>query len=508
MPLDGVGFVADGDGGPRGADSRKELDDDGVLSLGDYSSSSSGCSSGSEEVEDFFFCDGAAAASAPGSPPRSPLARRRRASGSEAPGFSAAEGGESAGTGCGGLSRLASVAAASHARRPRSEPRIWWGGGLRRGLPVAEVLVRYPERLCGVPLPPLEELKSHWRELGALAFWKLSSAKDGSGVAQLRDNNSRTFWQSDGATPHTATLTFNRLMRISRVDLLLNLHADESYTPRLVQIKIGDTPTSLHVAKEAEYEPRSREEGDAWWTLPLRPKDALRAKYAGRLPFESEPSEELRCFYDWLEQIDYVSGFCLQIAVLHTFHEGRDVHIRQIRIYGLDEGDGARPLLLAGGGQAVVATTEGDLFSSEALASGLSAFPSLTPSQQAFPPRSTRSLGSHDPEGTGDRDEEEGAMSDGERTDAGGEDARREPGDVAAYLMHMYRRAQLTRQRDSEAGGAEPEVDARELRGGEAGLQRVESGVSAPFEAGVASEVEAGKRRALVRLARRVPTIS
>ena len=33
-------------------------------------------------------------------------------------------------------------------------------------------------------------------------MWTLSSAKQGNGVVQLRDNNMETFWQSEGPIPH------------------------------------------------------------------------------------------------------------------------------------------------------------------------------------------------------------------------------------------------------------------------------------------------------------------
>ena len=36
------------------------------------------------------------------------------------------------------------------------------------------------------------------REIGDLAIWTLSSAKPGNGVEQLRDKETKTFWQSDG----------------------------------------------------------------------------------------------------------------------------------------------------------------------------------------------------------------------------------------------------------------------------------------------------------------------
>ena len=40
------------------------------------------------------------------------------------------------------------------------------------------------------------------REIGDLAVWSLSTAKPGNGVEQLRDDNTDTYWQSDGPQPH------------------------------------------------------------------------------------------------------------------------------------------------------------------------------------------------------------------------------------------------------------------------------------------------------------------
>lgn len=61
----------------------------------------------------------------------------------------------------------------------------------------------------------------------------------GNGIRELRDNNASTFWQSDSLSPHTITLHFSQTLPIARVDLLINLQQDESYTPTVVQIKIG-----------------------------------------------------------------------------------------------------------------------------------------------------------------------------------------------------------------------------------------------------------------------------
>ena len=52
------------------------------------------------------------------------------------------------------------------------------------------------------------------REIGAEAVWTLSSAKVGNGVEQLRDDNTNTFWQSDGSQPHLINIQFMKKKRI------------------------------------------------------------------------------------------------------------------------------------------------------------------------------------------------------------------------------------------------------------------------------------------------------
>lgn len=52
------------------------------------------------------------------------------------------------------------------------------------------------------------------REIGSEAVWTLSSAKMGNGVEQLRDDNTNTFWQSDGSQPHLINIQFMKKTRV------------------------------------------------------------------------------------------------------------------------------------------------------------------------------------------------------------------------------------------------------------------------------------------------------
>ncbi|KAL8270268.1 hypothetical protein Esti_005827 [Eimeria stiedai] len=142
------------------------------------------------------------------------------------------------------------------------------------GVPVSLMMLQYPLFFCDIDLPFTLELKRSWREVGGLAFWTLSSAKEGNGVEALRDNNSQTFWQSEGQAPHTITLQFNKELKIARVDLLVSLQQDESYTPKRVQIKLGSTPAALHVVRDLEL--ALTEEQSCWWGIELTPMHALK----------------------------------------------------------------------------------------------------------------------------------------------------------------------------------------------------------------------------------------
>ena len=76
-------------------------------------------------------------------------------------------------------------------------------------------------------------------EIGDQAVWILSSAKLGNGVDQLRDNDTATFWQSDGTIPHLITIQFMKKTRVSQIAMYLDFKSDESYTPNKIQIKGG-----------------------------------------------------------------------------------------------------------------------------------------------------------------------------------------------------------------------------------------------------------------------------
>jgi len=151
--------------------------------------------------------------------------------------------------------------------------------------------------------PQHDDPKSNWhdkQEIGGKAMWTLSSAKPGFGVEQLRDDSIETYWQSDGVQPHTINIHFPYKVNIEEVCIYSNYAQDESYTPSLLSIKAG---TTYHDLQEIKLQPMKEPTG--WISIPL-------------LGPNNQP----------------LKTHFLQLAILANHQNGRDTHLRQVKVFG------------------------------------------------------------------------------------------------------------------------------------------------------------------------------
>ncbi|EAA00431.4 anaphase-promoting complex subunit 10 [Anopheles arabiensis] len=152
--------------------------------------------------------------------------------------------------------------------------------------------------------PITEERSGTVREVGGQAVWSLSSCKPGFGVDQLRDNSMETYWQSDGQLPHLVNIQFHRKTTVSQIYIYSDYKLDESYTPSRISIRCG-----THFNDLQEVEVVDLCEPSGWVCIPIK-----------------EYEEMLMC------------TFMIQIAVISNHQNGRDTHMRQIRIHSPTEG--------------------------------------------------------------------------------------------------------------------------------------------------------------------------
>ncbi|XP_017078361.1 anaphase-promoting complex subunit 10 [Drosophila eugracilis] len=166
------------------------------------------------------------------------------------------------------------------------------------------------EDIAANPLPsseedPLaEERLGFVREVGAQAVWSLSSCKPGFGVERLRDNIMDTYWQSDGQLPHLVNIQFHKRTNISQIFIYTDYKLDESYTPSRISIRSGTNFNDLQ-----ELQVMDLTEPTGWVQIPI--KDG---------------------------NVKSIRTFMLQIAVISNHQNGRDTHMRQIRIHAPVEG--------------------------------------------------------------------------------------------------------------------------------------------------------------------------
>ena len=152
---------------------------------------------------------------------------------------------------------------------------------------------------------------SDCRELGSDAVFTISSSKPGNGVEQLRDNNLETYWQSDGSFPHFINIQFLRKTTIKKLCLYLDYTLDESYTAKKISISSGTCMHDLMDTKTVELN-----EPTGWVVIPL---------YDPSYSNDSQNGGQ------------YLRAHLIQLKVLSMHQNGRDTHIRQIKILGPKE---------------------------------------------------------------------------------------------------------------------------------------------------------------------------
>ncbi|KZT19237.1 galactose-binding like protein, partial [Neolentinus lepideus HHB14362 ss-1] len=143
-----------------------------------------------------------------------------------------------------------------------------------------------------------------WPDISSMGRWTVSSYKFGFGPECLQDGDPDTFWHSDGGQPHFIMIEFNGRITIQKVSLHLSFPLDDSYTPSTLCIRAGTGPSDLQDVRIITLE-----KPDGWITFDVT----------------NEPNEDGDGFKP-------VGAYVLQVIVLANHMNGKDTHIRGLRI--------------------------------------------------------------------------------------------------------------------------------------------------------------------------------
>jgi anaphase-promoting complex subunit 10 len=157
------------------------------------------------------------------------------------------------------------------------------------------------------------------RELGVEAVFTISSAKPGNGVEQLRDDNLETYWQSDGTFPHLINIQFLKKVSVTKFCLYVDHSIDESYTPKKISINVGTCAHDLIEVMATELN-----EPTGWVVIDLSTKGSGSDDLLLN-PFSTVPTSSC------------IRAHFLQLKVSSMHQNGKDTHIRQIKVYGKRE---------------------------------------------------------------------------------------------------------------------------------------------------------------------------
>ncbi|CEJ79912.1 Putative Anaphase promoting complex subunit 10 [[Torrubiella] hemipterigena] len=144
------------------------------------------------------------------------------------------------------------------------------------------------------------------KEISNLGKFTVSSHKPGSGVEELRSDNLKLFWQSDGPQPHKLTIYFVKRVGIRVIRFYVDYREDESYTPTKIVFKSGTSENNL-----IEFATMNMDSPYGWQDVPIAG--------AGGDP-------------DGNTLVSYV----LQMQILENHQNGKDTHLRGIKIYAFD----------------------------------------------------------------------------------------------------------------------------------------------------------------------------
>ncbi len=185
-------------------------------------------------------------------------------------------------------------------------------------------------------------LERHFREIGGMATWAVSTAKHGNGVHPLRDDDPDTFWQSDGVLPHSVDIVFPRLVNVAAVAILLHGRTDDSYTPKKILVSAACGAGELaDVAATETQSPHGwvilqlTQAGTAPATMTkLSDLSDAHVRAAAEL-LEAGPHSWTGGSGDLGAHRSPMGMFAthVQVRVVENHQQGRDTHIRGIKVY-------------------------------------------------------------------------------------------------------------------------------------------------------------------------------
>lgn len=154
---------------------------------------------------------------------------------------------------------------------------------------------------------PFDPIALGLKEINNLARCRVSTFKPGNGVKELLDDDLSQYWQSDGVQPHLMTMKFTRQVEIRALRFFVDYTQDESYTPTKILWYAGSSEHSL-----IQFASSILASPVGWQEVNITGCGG------------GDDSNSLCCFV-------------VQMQVMENHQNGKDTHIRAVKVYGFDD---------------------------------------------------------------------------------------------------------------------------------------------------------------------------
>lgn len=150
-----------------------------------------------------------------------------------------------------------------------------------------------------------------------LAYWKASSFKTSNPIENVINDYPESYWQSDGSQPHIVDIYFSKRIELALLAVFFGFEIDESYSPKVVKLYVGDSISDLIYYEE--------------WYI-----GKITQWYVKKFPSledrEGEQNIPIRCHI-------------LRLVFPVNHDNGKDTHLRGVRIYTRDQNNRALSMI-------------------------------------------------------------------------------------------------------------------------------------------------------------------
>lgn len=157
------------------------------------------------------------------------------------------------------------------------------------------------------PIAPFDPYSLGLKEINNLARCRVSTFKPGNGVKELLDDDLNQYWQSDGVQPHLLTMKFTRQVEIRALRFFVDYTQDESYTPTKILWYAGTSEHNL-----IQFATSTLVSPSGWQEVGITGSGG------------GDDGNSLCCFV-------------VQMHVMENHQNGKDTHIRGVKVYGFDD---------------------------------------------------------------------------------------------------------------------------------------------------------------------------